>query len=445
MDRTFDVAIVGAGFAGIAAAVALAKAGRRVLLVEARAALGGRAATLTDRVTGEPIDNGQHVLFGCYRETLALIAELGMADALLVQPSLRVPFVGPDGVRRDLQCADVPAPFNLASGLLRWRALAVGERARAARLALSLIRSAGRAEPGAHETVTAWLDRLGQTPRLREWLWDPLAVAALNQDPAEAAASMFAPVLRELFTGGRRSASIVLPRVPLSQLYAEPACTYIEARGGQVRTGRPARVNVDGAGFALRAGDNRWHVRSLVVAVPWHQFATVFEDAPPAALVPACDAARSMRSIPIVTVNLWFDRPILDGELFVGLIGRTAQWVFDRRAVTGESASHVSVTTSAAARLAVRDDDAIVGAVAGDLKAALPGARDARVTRATVVREKQATFAVPPGAPPRPDTRTPLPRLLLAGDWLATGLPGTIEGAVRSGHRAAYELLRQGL
>ena len=174
-----DVAVVGGGFAGIAAAVALSKAGRRVLLVEARPRLGGRATTLVDRVTGEPVDNGQHVMFGCYRETLALLDELGQRGAVYEQPALHVPLVGPDGARRDLRCADLPAPLNLAAGLLRWRALDMGDRARAARLALSLIRSTSRAAPGDAETVRAWLERMGQTRRLRGWLWEPLAVAAL--------------------------------------------------------------------------------------------------------------------------------------------------------------------------------------------------------------------------------------------------------------------------
>lgn len=444
MNRQFEVAVVGAGFAGLAAAVALAKAGRRVVVIEARARLGGRATSFVDRVTGEPVDNGQHVLFGCYRETLALIDELGQRDALFVQPSLRVPFISPDGARHDLRCADLPAPLNLATGLMRWSALDLGERARAARLAVSLVRSTTHAEPGAHETVDAWLTRMGQSPRLRQWLWDPLAVAALNQDPAEAAAAMFAPVLRELFTGGRRSASLVLPRVPLSALYAEPARAYVETRGGEVRTGRPARVTREASGFTVRAGDDRWHVPSLVIAVPWHQLESVFEGARLDPLAEIFEAARAMTPVPIVTVNLWYDRPVLGDEVFVGFIGRTAQWAFDRRALTGADASHVSVITSAAAGLAARTDDAIVEIIEADLRATLPGAREARVTRATVIREKQATFSLRPGGPARPGERTDVPGLFLAGDWLATGLPGTIEGAVRSGHRAAYELLRQG-
>ena len=445
-----DAAVIGAGFAGIAAAVALAKAGRRVLLVEARGHLGGRAATLVDRATGEPVDNGQHVMFGCYVQTLALLDELGQRDAVMVQPTLHVPLIGPDGTRHDLRCANLPAPLNLAAGLLRWRAIDMRERARAAKLALVLIQSAkrlarGRGEPGAgepraDETVSAWLARMGQTRRLRGWLWEPLAVAALNEAPDVAAASMFAPVLRELFVGGRQASSLVLPRVPLGELYAEPARAYLAARGGAVQTGRPARVSLADGGFSVRAGETRWHVPAVISAVPWHQFAALFDPGVPSALAPIAAGAARMAPVAIVTVNLWYDRPVLDTP-FAGLIGRTAQWVFDRRAIAGDSASHVSVITSAASGLSERDDAAIVELVTADLRAALPLARDARVTRATVIREKQATFSVRPGAPARPEERSPLPGLFLAGDWLRTGLPGTIEGAVRSGNRAAWELL----
>lgn len=433
---TPDTAVIGGGFAGIAAAVALTKAGRRVLLVEARARLGGRASTIVDRVTGEPVDNGQHVMFGCYRETLALIRELGRLDALEIQPSLFVPFIGPDGARRDLRCADLPAPFNLAAGLLRWSALDMRDRIAAARLAFAL--RSGRGEPRADETVSTWLARMRQTRRLRGWLWEPLAVAALNESPDVAAASMFAPVLREMFGSSRTAASLVLPRVPLGDLYALPARAYLAARGGIVNTGRPARVSAGDDGFTVRAGDERWIVRDVVAAVPWHNLATLFAETP-RELAPIA-AAAAMRSVPIVTVNIWYDRAVLDVP-FAGLIGRTAQWVFDRRALTGASSSHLSVITSAAAGLSEQDDRAIIDLISADLRAAIPAAAAAHVTRATVIREKQATFSVRPGSPPRPAERTPLRGFFLAGDWLETGLPGTIEGAVRSGNRAASELL----
>jgi squalene-associated FAD-dependent desaturase len=436
-----DAIVIGAGFAGIAAAVALVKAGRKVLLIEARGQLGGRATSFTDRVTGEPVDNGQHVLFGCYRETLALLDELGQRDAVYVQPALHVPFIGPDGIRRDLKCANLPAPLNLAAGLLRWTALDMGDRLRAARLFLSLWRGGA---PREDETVTAWLVRAGQTRRLRGWLWEPLAIAALNESPDVASARMFAAVLRELFGGGRLDASLVLPLVPLSGLYAAPARTYLEARGSAVRLGRPARVTRDGDAFTVRAGDDRWQTPYVIAAVPWHAVATLFDGGMPSELESIACTAAAMRPVPIVTVNLWYDRQVLEqGDVPLrGLVGRTAQWVFDRRAIAGDTASHVSVITSAASGLSERTDASIVDVIARDLADALPLAAAAVVIRATVVREKHATFSVRPGSPARPGEQTPLKNFLMAGDWLHTGLPGTIEGAVRSGNRAATLLLQ---
>jgi hypothetical protein len=146
-----------------------------------------------------------------------------------------------------------------------------------------------------------------------------------------------------------------------------------------------------------------------------------------------------MESMPIVTVNLWYDRPVMD-ELFVGLPGREMQWVFDKRQAFGESASHLSLVSSGATALTGQSRDVLTALAAREIEAALPRARTARLLRATVVREKQATFSLAPGQPSRPATMTPVKGLLLAGDWIDTGMPGTIESAVISGHMAAQAL-----
>jgi hypothetical protein len=143
-----------------------------------------------------------------------------------------------------------------------------------------------------------------------------------------------------------------------------------------------------------------------------------------------------MSSSPIVTVNLWFDRAIMDVP-FAGLPGRPMQWVFDKRVAFGEGASHVSLVSSGASPLVTRSNADLVALAHGELLEAFPSARHATVRQATVIREPHATFSLAPGQPDRPGTATAVRGLYLAGDWIATGLPATIEGAVRSGHRAA--------
>jgi len=163
---------------------------------------------------------------------------------------------------------------------------------------------------------------------------------------------------------------------------------------------------------------------------------SVFGAAPPIELAELVAAATAMTSKPIVTVNLWYDRPVMD-EPFVGLPGRAMQWVFDKRFAFGSKASHLSLVSSGADALTGERSETLIARAAAEVVEALPGARTATLLRGTVVREKQATFSLAPGQPARPGPRTPIEGLFLAGDWTDTGLPATIEGAVVSGNRAA--------
>jgi hypothetical protein len=290
--------------------------------------------------------------------------------------------------------------------------------------------------PSPGETVDGWLVRNGQTPRLREMLWEPLALAALNQPPAEAAAPVFAQVLSEMFGSDPRSAAIVLPTRPLDEMYAEPARQFIENRGGLVRTGSPATVRLTGGCVeSVSSGATRWTVGAAISAVPWFAVGGLFEGDVDA-LEPILTNARAMSSSPILTVNLWFDQPLLE-EPFLGLPGRAMQWVFDKRAVCGDSAAHLSLVSSGASSLIGRANGDLVQLAHQELLDALPVAHESELLRATVIREPRATFSLAPGQPQRPGTATPVRGLFLAGDWIDTGLPATIESAVRSAHRAA--------
>ena len=441
------IVVVGAGFAGLGAATRIAEAGRRVIVLEARARLGGRATAFPDRETGETVDNGQHVMFGCYRETLAFLERIGAMGHVAVQPTLDVPFIAPDGTRSRLACPRIPAPLHLLGGILAWTAIPLADRLGALRLAPAMLRARGRTTSALDatmhgQTVDGWLRAHGQSPRLIAALWEPLAIAALNQSMAHAAAAPFVRVLAEMFGRDRLASALVIPRTPLDEMYATPAREFIEARGGEIRTSSLARVTkLDSGRFAVdvrssaHGAPERIDAAAVVSAVPWHALRNLVPD-PPDALRPVIDAASRMTSMPIVTVNLWYDRIVMD-EPFVGLEGRTIQWIFDKRRVFGERSSHLSLVVSAAETVAPLSRDELVAIAEREVAAALPGARAARLLRATVVRERQATFSLHAAEPARPPNETPIPGFILAGDWTDTGLPSTIESAVVSGHRAA--------
>ena len=453
-----DVIVSGGGFAGLAAATMLAEKGARVLVLEARPALGGRATAFTDPATGERVDNGQHVLLGCYRDTFRFLERIGATDHVQVQDRLTLDMVDRDGRASRLACPSLPPPFNLLGGLMTWSALGWRDRITALRIpgALSPVGRAFTARPASHkglphgETVREWLLRYRQTPRLIEMLWEPLAVAALNQSIDVASATPFARALAEMLGNNRRDASLALPLKPLDEMYALPARAYIEMHGGEVRTNSPVKIQfMDTRGASLYGSPDRpqgsapqvtvreekFTAAIVVCAVPWFALSEVFVD-PPASLRPTLDAADRTAASPIVTVNLWFDRVVID-HMLVGLPGRAMQWVFDKRRVFGEQASHLSLVSSGAEKIVSLGNEELIQLAVHEVNDAIPAARAANVRRAVVVREKRATFSVAPGQPQRPVTQTSIPGLLLAGDWIDTGLPATIEGAVRSGHAAA--------
>ena len=454
--QRFDVAVIGAGFAGLSAAARLARGGARVLVLEARARLGGRATAFPDRVTGDLVDNGQHILLGCYTDTFSFLREIGAADNVRAQPQLAVSMIDRQGRRSRLSCPPLPPPLHLLSGVMDWSALSWRDRLSLAAMMRPLANarrellgkgSVRAASPG--ETVEDWLIRNGQTPRVREMLWDPLALAALNQSPREAAAPPFTRVLAEMFGPDPKAAAIALPTRPLHLMYAEPARAYIEARRGVVMTGSPAGIAMDGDRLVdVRTAERQWHVGAVIAAVPWFALADLFERTP-TALTGIVERAAAMAASPIVSVNLWLDRDVipelndvLSDVPFVGLPGRTMQWLFDKRAVFGDTSAHVSLVSSGAAAIVAKTNDELIALAHRELIEAMPALRAGKLLRGTVVRERRATFSLAPGQPARPAAETGVRGFFLAGDWIDTGLPATIESAVRSGHLAA-ELARR--
>ena len=432
-----DVIVIGAGFAGLSAATALAEAGIKVHVLEARPGLGGRATAFREPVTGERIDNGHHALAGCYAETLQFLRRIG-AEGKLHRPStLRVSMIDEDNRRSVLALPPLPSPLHLLGGVLAWDALNWSDRLSVIRFGGAL---AGRTVPDESLTVRQWLEQQRQSPRLCRMLWEPLALATLNQSIDEAGARPFRAVLTRMFGPGPDASALLMSAVPLDELWAEPARTFLQAAGSIVTTSARAQVVVEGnrtMGVRVRGAFTATSV--VVAAVPWFAFADLFAGVP-AGLSESLASAAALRSAPIVTVNLWFDGGNLEDEM-IGLPGRTFQWVFDKGRLAGSSQSHLSLIASGADAVCAATNEELIATAVRELRGALPGFRDTPLRHAVVMRERRATFSLKPGGPARPGTATPVTGLFLAGDWIETGLPATIEGAVISGHQAAQAVV----
>lgn len=431
------VVIIGGGFAGLSCGAALAERGVPVMLVEARRTLGGRAGSFVDDATGEVIDNGQHLFMACYRDTRAFLARIGTEHLLRFQNSLTIDFLD-RGRRSRLRCPPLPAPWHLLAGVLTLKGPALRDQIGLLRAGPRLRRigaqRSGPLEALSGLTVTQWLDQLGQTATMRQWLWHPLAIATLNESPDIAPASLLASVLVEGFFQETSGSALGFATVGLLDLYADAAARFISDHGGIVRTGVVIAQ--------LRASGTR------VIAIETREGETLEADVivsavPPAALqrldVPVAGLDR-FGSSPILSVNLWLDRPLADIAPFdfAGLVGGRIQWLFNKERILGGKANHLAAVISAARGLTQHSNEELAAMAWDDVRSHLPAARSAKLTRSMVVRERTATFSATVETEPlRPGRRSPYENLLLAGDWTERGLPATIETAVRSGHRCA--------
>jgi len=447
------VVVVGGGFAGLAAAIQLQERRHEVVLLERRGLLGGRATSYVDAVTGDDVDNGTHLMVGAYTETLDLIGRAGATDLLDVQPDLRIDYVDDRGFT-SLHCAPVMAPLHLLFGLLGlrvpWRV-----RLQAARLALAV--QFGKAPQG---TLAEYFQQTGQGPEARALLWDGLAIAILNETPERAAAILFYNVYREAFLRRRGHSCLVFLRRGFGELHKRLAA-YFEARGGVIHRRAIAEAvevedgRVRGVRYTQRA-ETKEEFRSGVRAVKSQATGDAVVLAAPWSAVPALVPAeyaeqppfaplRELRGSPIVSVELWLDRVVVDRTM-VGLRGCEVEWVFDKGRLHGRPGApqHLGFIVSAAYRTSPRPNAEIVALAEAALRRFFPAMKDASITRSLVLREPEATFSCDPESEKRrPGPRTPIRGLYLAGDWTDTGLPATIEGAVRSGRRAAVEIERQ--
>ncbi len=437
-----EIIIIGGGFAGLAAGVALSEAGKRVCLLEQKPYLGGRARSFRDPTTGSVVDNGQHLFMGCYHSTIRFLKTLGTLDRLHFQPQLAVPFLDRNGRLTRLDCPALPSPWHMLIGILRSGSFTFTQKLEVLRLG-RILRGAGRKSSADEaETVTEWLNRRGQSETLQHNFWDLLCIAAMNEDPHIASAQVFERVLRLALFSSPEDSRLGVARVGLSECYTEAATAFIEARGGRVRTSQNVKqiMIADGACRGVDLEGESLEGATVISAVPWQQFATIL----PGDLLqnePFFAGSTALRPAPIISINLWFDAAITDLE-FVGLRGTNVQWLFDKSRILGAKDHCIALVLSGAHEHVSRSKEELLAISLRELGEVLPAVQKAKLLHSLVIKERFATFSPSPEAEPlRPQARTPIRGLYLAGDWTATKLPATIEGAVQSGYTAARAVL----
>jgi zeta-carotene desaturase len=434
-----SVIVVGGGVAGMGAACAMAEAGLRVKLVERRGYLGGRASSYRHPGVDEVIDNCQHVLFGCCTNLIGFYRRIGVAEHIHWTNAMTM--IEPGGRRTLLKSSRwLPAPLHGLPSLLAAKALTRDDKLALARAFRALMRPV---PPDSTETLGAWLRRNGQTPGAIDRFWRLVIASALNGDVDVIALPYAAKVIRELFLNSAEAGSMGMSTVPLSELYCG-AEQFLREHGGEV----VLNASAEGAAWdeetsqwtlATRAGDQI--ADFLVLALPFEGTAQLLPHMPPADGVDALAGQIAKHEHgPICSVHLWFDREITELDHAV-LLDREIHWMYNKSRLQPwrkTKGSYLELVVSASQKFAALSREEAIELAVRELAEFLPEVAAAKLEKAALVKEVRATFTVPPGIDAaRPTSASPWPNCVLAGDWIATGWPSTMESAARSGHLAA--------
>ena len=432
--------VVGGGLAGMSAACALADAGYRVRLLEKRRYLGGRASSYEHPGTGEVIDNCQHVLLGNCVNLIHLYQRLGVSDA--IRWFERLIFLEPGGRQSVLEPSFLPAPLHSMPAFLRASAFSLSDKLAIGRGISAFVAGI----PGdSEENFAHWLARHGQTTGAIERFWKPVLVSALNEDPDRMSVHYAGQVIRKSLLLSPGAGQMGVPTIPLSELYGR-AIEYIESRGGQVD------FNAAPDSFSWSEATQQWTIvargetlscDALVLALPYEGLSKLLPALPQN--TEAQQLGENLQHFghsPITGIHLWFDREITDLEHAI-LLDTTIQWMFNKSRLQPEKrrdepGSYLELVVSASKSLVEMQRQEIIDLALRELAQFFPAVREAKLLKATVVKEVRATYSIRPQLDLlRPSALSPWPRGFLAGDWTATGWPATMEGAVRSGYLAA--------
>jgi squalene-associated FAD-dependent desaturase len=443
------VTVIGAGVAGMSAACALAEAGLRVQLVERRGYLGGRASSYLHPGVEEVIDNCQHVLFGCCTNLIGFYRRVGVADKIhwttdmtMIEPGGRRSRLGPF----KLGPLRLPAPLHGAPSLLNAKAFSLADKSAVGRAFRAMMRI--ESSNNSTESLGDWLSRHKQTPGALNRFWRLVIASALNADIENIAVHYAAKVIRELFLNSAQAGAMGMSTVPLSELYAgaEKFLTQRESSVHYNTNVESLEWNEEVMEWTIATRSGVLTSNYIILALPFEAMGKLLPNMPPA------DGAETLakqiaqhQHWPICSVHLWFNREITDLDHAV-LLDREIHWMYNKgrlqpwRKLGG---SYLELVVSASREFAALTREQAIEQSVRELGEFFPAMASARLEKAALIKEVRATFGVPPGIDAaRPSAQSPWPNLFLAGDWIATGWPSTMESGARSGHLAAEAICR---
>jgi zeta-carotene desaturase len=434
------VTVIGGGVAGMSTACALAEAGYRVQLVERRGYLGGRASSYLHPGVNEVIDNCQHVLFGCCTNLIGFYKRIGVEKK--IHWTTEMTMIEPGGRSSALGPSSLPAPLHGLPKLLRAHAFTLADKISLAQGFRAMMRPIH----DDRESLAIWLRRHKQTSGAIERFWRLVIASALNADLDAISVPYAAKVIRELFMNSAEAGAMGMSSVPLSELY-EGAARFLEEKGAELHLS----TNVESAEWDEEI--SQWSISTrtgtlasefLVIALPFEAMQKLLPHLPPAP-----HGEELVRKIerfehwPICSVHLWFDREITDLPHAV-LLDREIHWMYNKSVLQPwrkHTGSYLELVQSASRTFAALERQQAIDQALRELAEFFPTVREAKLEKAALIKEVRATFGVPPGIDGiRPPTAAPWPNCILAGDWIATGWPSTMESAARSGHLAADAL-----
>lgn len=436
-----DAIVVGAGVAGLVAASALAKDGAEVTLLERRAFVGGRAYSYLHPALEEVVDS-QHVLLGCCTNLIEFCREAGLAEKIRWYD--RQTFLTPDGGRSDIELSGLPAPLQYGGSFARFSLLRLGDKAGIARGLMGLA-DGRQGDDG--ESVAQWYGRTGQTAGAIRLFWEPIVLATLNDGAENCSMKYGAKVFYELFLKTRTGGRLGIPTVPLSEFYGAGAA-MVERQGGRValRAGVERLVQEADGRWTVECGEARHTAVNVVLALPFEQTQRLIAGMTLAGSrgeeqrVKLVEQMSHFVHSPFISILMWFDRQITELN-HAWLLDSTIQWFFHKSQIRGygsERGSYAEVVIAGSRAELPKSREELVRAAVAELRRFFPEVGRATLVKSGVLKEARATFSVVPGLDRyRPEQRTAIPGLFLAGDWTWTEWPSTMEGAVRSGRLAA--------